>query len=214
MALSLVEDTVRGQAVIKVAGVGGGGSNAVARMIEAQLTGAEFIAINTDAQALRTSPAPQKVQIGTSLTKGLGSGAVPERGYKAAQENRSDVVDALRGADMVFITAGLGGGTGTGAAPVVAEAAMELGALTVGVVTKPFEFEARQRASNAAEGLRKLREHVDTLVVIPNQRLLEVLDVNTTMIDAFRAADEVLLQSVQSIVNLITSPQIIKLDFA
>ena len=214
MALSLVEDTVRGQAVIKVAGVGGGGSNAIARMIDAELTGVEFIAINTDAQSLRASPAPQKVQIGTSLTTGLGSGAIPERGYKAAQENRSDIVDALRGADMVFITAGLGGGTGTGAAPVVAEAAMELGALTVGVVTKPFEFEARQRASNAAEGLRKLREYVDTLVVIPNQRLLEVLDINTTMIDAFRAADEVLLQSVQSIVNLITSPQIINLDFA
>jgi len=214
MVFSLVEDAVRGQAVIKVVGVGGGGSNAIARMIDAELAGVEFIAINTDAQALRASPAPQKVQIGTSLTKGLGSGALPERGCKAAQENRTDIVDALRDADMVFVTAGLGGGTGTGAAPVVAEAAMELGALTVGVVTKPFEFEARQRARNAAEGLRKLREHVDTLVVIPNQRLLEVLDVDTTMMDAFQAADEVLLQSVQSIVNLITSPQIINLDFA
>ncbi len=214
MPLSLVDDTIYGQAVIKVVGVGGGGSNAVARMIDAELTGVEFIAINTDAQALRASPAPQKVQIGTSLTKGLGSGAIPERGYKAAQENRDDIVDALRGADMVFVTAGLGGGTGTGAAPVVAEVAMELGALTVGVVTKPFDFEARQRMSNAAEGISKLREHVDTLVVIPNQKLLEVLDVNTTMMDAFRAADEVLLQGVQSIVNLITSPQIINLDFA
>jgi len=214
MPLSMVDDATTGHAVIKVVGVGGGGNNAVERMIGAGLTGVEFIAINTDAQALRASSAPQKVQIGTSLTKGLGSGAIPERGYQAAKENHSDIVDSLRGADMVFVTAGLGGGTGTGAAPVVAEAAMELGALTVGVVTKPFDFEARTRAANATEGLRKLRQHVDTLVVVPNQRLLEVLDVNTTMVEAFLAADEVLLQGVQSIVNLITSPQIINLDFA
>jgi len=214
MSLSLVDDSTQGQAVIKVVGVGGGGSNAIARMIDAGLSGVEFIAINTDAQALHASPAPQKVQIGTTLTKGLGSGAVPERGYQAAVENRSDIADALRHADMVFITAGLGGGTGTGAAPVVAEVAMEIEALTVGVVTKPFDFEAKRRASNATEGLRKLRTHVDTLVVVPNQRLLEVLDINTTMVDAFQAADQVLYQGVESIVNLITSPQIINLDFA
>lgn len=214
MALSLVEDTSRGQAVIKVAGVGGGGSNAVARMMAAGLTGAEFIDINTDAQALRASPAPQKVQIGTSLTKGLGSGAIPEIGRKAAEENRSDIVDALRHADMVFVTAGLGGGTGTGAAPIVAEVAMELGALTVAVVTKPFEFEARKRSANASDGLKTLREKVDTVVVVPNQRLLEVLDPHTTMVDAFRAADDVLYQGVESIVNLITQAQIINLDFA
>ncbi|MCD6287711.1 MAG: cell division protein FtsZ [Candidatus Hydrogenedentes bacterium] len=214
MALSFIEEAPRGQAVIKVVGVGGGGSNAVARMIEAGLTGSEFIAINTDAQALRASPAPQKVQIGTSLTKGLGSGAIPETGRKAAEENRSDIVDALRDADMVFVTAGLGGGTGTGAAPIVSEVAMELGALTVGVVTKPFDFEARKRAENASEGLKKLREKVDTVVVVPNQRLLEVLDPNTTMVDAFRAADDVLYQGVQSIVNLVTQAQIINLDFA
>jgi cell division protein FtsZ len=214
MALSLIEEAGHGQAVIKVVGVGGGGSNAVARMIAAGLTGAEFIAINTDAQALRASPAPQKVQIGTSLTKGLGSGAMPEIGRKAAEENRSDIVDALRHADMVFVTAGLGGGTGTGAAPVVSEIAMELGALTVGVVTKPFDFEARKRAANASDGLKKLREKVDTVVVVPNQRLLEVLDPDTTMVDAFRAADDVLGQGVQSIVNLVTQAQIINLDFA
>lgn len=202
-------------AVIKVVGVGGGGTNAVNRMIEAGLKGVEFIALNTDAQALLMSDADYKVHIGASITKGLGAGSDPEIGYQAAEESRSDIKEALHGADMVFITAGKGGGTGTGAGPVIAEIAREeLGALAVGVVTRPFGFEGRKRANQADEGIKTLREKVDTLITIPNDRLLQVVDKKTSILDAFRYADDVLRQGVQGITDLITVPGLINLDFA
>lgn len=201
-------------AAIKVIGVGGGGNNAVNRMIAAGLNGVEFISVNTDAQALMHSQAPYRIQIGEKLTKGLGAGANPEIGEKAAQESREDIIKALRGADMVFVTAGMGGGTGTGAAPIVAECAKEVGALTVGVVTKPFSFEGRRRQGQAEQGTAKLKEKVDTLITIPNDRLLQVADKRTSMIDAFRIADDVLRQGVQGISDLIAVPGLINLDFA
>ncbi len=201
-------------AAIKVIGVGGGGNNAVNRMIAAGLNGVEFITVNTDAQALMHSQAPHRIQIGEKLTKGLGAGANPDIGEKAAQESRDEIIKALRGADMVFVTAGMGGGTGTGAAPVVAECAKEVGALTVGVVTKPFSFEGRRRQGQAELGTSKLKEKVDTLITIPNDRLLQVADKRTSMIDAFRIADDVLRQGVQGISDLIAVPGLINLDFA
>ncbi|MDD2400606.1 MAG: cell division protein FtsZ [Clostridia bacterium] len=199
---------------IKVIGVGGGGNNAVNRMIETGLKGVEFIAVNTDAQALFLSKAENKIQIGTKLTRGLGAGANPDVGLKAAEESRNDIEAALKGADMVFVTAGMGGGTGTGAAPVVAEIAKELGALTVGVVTKPFTFEGRKRSNQAETGIANIKSKVDTLIVIPNEKLLQVVDKNTTINDAFRVADDVLLQGVQGISDLIAVPGLINLDFA
>lgn len=201
-------------AKIKVIGVGGGGSNAVNRMIENGLQGVEFIAVNTDAQALHLSKAAHKLQLGGKLTRGLGAGANPEVGKKAAEESREQLVAILSGADMVFITAGMGGGTGTGAAPVIAEIAKEIGALTVGVVTRPFTFEGRKRSSQAAGGIGALKEKVDTLIVIPNDRLLEIVDKNTPMLEAFREADNVLRQGVQGISDLIAVPGLINLDFA
>jgi len=201
-------------AAIKVIGVGGGGNNAVNRMIAAGLSGVEFISVNTDAQALMHSQAPYRIQIGEKLTKGLGAGANPEIGEKAAQESRDEIIKALQGADMVFVTAGMGGGTGTGAAPVVAECAKEIGALTVGVVTKPFSFEGRRRQGQAETGTVKLKEKVDTLITIPNDRLLQVADKRTSMMDAFRIADDVLRQGVQGISDLIAVPGLINLDFA
>src|ERR1700752_2339518 len=202
-------------AVIKVVGVGGGGTNAVNRMIDAGLSGVEFIACNTDNQALQMTDADIKLHIGGELTKGLGAGANPEVGYQAAHESRDDIKEALKGADMVFVTAGEGGGTGTGAAPVIAEIAKsEIGALTVGVVTRPFEFEGTQRARQATEGIERLREVVDTLIVIPNEKLLAVVERRTSMLDAFREADNVLRQGVQGITDLITIPGLINLDFA
>src|SRR5215210_524699 len=202
-------------AVIKVVGVGGGGTNAVNRMIDAGLSGVEFIACNTDAQALQMTDADIKLNIGHELTKGLGAGANPQIGQGAAAESRDEIKEALKGADMVFVTAGEGGGTGTGAAPVIAEIAKnEIGALTVGVVTKPFEFEGTQRTRQAEEGIARLREVVDTLIVIPNEKLLSVVERRTTMLDAFREADNVLRQGVQGITDLITIPGLINLDFA
>jgi cell division protein FtsZ len=202
-------------AVIKVVGVGGGGTNAVNRMVDAGLRGVEFIATNTDAQALQMCDADIKLNIGHDLTKGLGAGANPEIGYGAAAESRDDIKEALKGADMVFVTAGEGGGTGTGAAPVIAEIAKnEIGALTVGVVTRPFDFEGTQRARQAEDGIQRLREVVDTLIVIPNEKLLSVVERRTTILDAFRAADNVLRQGVQGITDLITIPGLINLDFA
>lgn len=201
-------------AQIKVIGVGGGGSNAVNRMIENGLQGVEFIAVNTDAQALHLSKAEAKLQLGGKLTRGLGAGANPDIGKKAAEESREQLEEVLQGADMVFITAGMGGGTGTGAAPVIAEVARELGALTVGVVTRPFTFEGRKRSTHAATGIAALKEKVDTLIVIPNDRLLEIVDKNTPMLEAFREADNVLRQGVQGISDLIAVPGLINLDFA
>lgn len=201
-------------ASIKVIGVGGGGNNAVNRMINAGLKGVEFIAINTDKQALHMSLAPHKIQIGDKLTKGLGAGANPEIGKKAAEESKDQIIEALRGADMVFITAGMGGGTGTGAAPVVAQAAKEMGIVTVGVVTKPFVFEGRKRLLHAEGGIDELRSKVDTLVTIPNERLLQVVEKKASIIDAFRIADDVLRQGVQGISDLITIPGLVNLDFA
>ncbi|WP_458413977.1 cell division protein FtsZ [Schinkia sp. CFF1] len=201
-------------ASIKVIGVGGGGSNAVNRMIEHGVQGVEFIAVNTDAQALNLSKAEIKLQIGTKLTRGLGAGANPEVGKKAAEESREQIEEALKGADMVFVTAGMGGGTGTGAAPVIAQISKELGALTVGVVTRPFTFEGRKRATQAASGIASFKENVDTLIVIPNDRLLEIVDKNTPMLEAFREADNVLRQGVQGISDLIAVPGLINLDFA
>ncbi|GAF66163.1 cell division protein FtsZ [Bacillus sp. TS-2] len=201
-------------AQIKVIGVGGGGSNAVNRMIENGLQGVEFIAVNTDAQALHLSKAEAKLQLGGKLTRGLGAGANPEIGKKAAEESKEQLEEVLQGADMVFITAGMGGGTGTGAAPVIAEVAKELGALTVGVVTRPFTFEGRKRQNQAAAGIEALKEKVDTLIVIPNDRLLEIVDKNTPMLEAFREADNVLRQGVQGISDLIAVPGLINLDFA
>ncbi len=199
---------------IKVIGCGGGGSNAVNRMIAGGVKGVEFITVNTDAQALQLSSAEIKLQIGEKLTRGLGAGANPEIGKKAAEESREMIENALRGADMVFVTAGMGGGTGTGAAPVVAEIAKELGALTVGVVTRPFSFEGRKRAMQGELGIAALKEKVDTLIVIPNDRLLEIVDKNTPMLEAFREADNILRQGVQGISDLIAVPGLINLDFA
>ena len=202
-------------AVIKVVGVGGGGTNAVNRMVDAGLRGVEFIAANTDAQALQMCDADIKLNIGHELTKGLGAGANPEIGFGAAAESRDEIKEALKGADMVFVTAGEGGGTGTGAAPVIAEIAKnEIGALTVGVVTRPFEFEGSQRMRSAEEGVQRLRDVVDTLIVIPNERLLSTVERRTTILEAFREADNVLRQGVQGITDLITIPGLINLDFA
>lgn len=201
-------------AVIKVIGVGGGGNNAVNRMIEHGVQGVEFIAVNTDAQALLTSQADIKLQIGDKLTRGLGAGANPEVGKKAAEESKEQIEETLQGADMVFVTAGMGGGTGTGAAPVIAQIARDLGALTVGVVTRPFSFEGRKRQSQALAGTATMKESVDTLIVIPNDRLLEIVDKNTPMLEAFREADNVLRQGVQGISDLIAVPGLINLDFA
>ena len=201
-------------AEIKVVGVGGGGSNAVNRMIEAGLQGVDFISLNTDAQALQHSKADQRFQIGAKLTKGLGAGADPAIGRKAAEESKEDLYNCLQGADMVFITAGMGGGTGTGAAPIVAEVSKEIGALTVGVVTRPFSFEGRKRAEQAETGIQELKDQVDTLIVIPNDRLLQVVDKQTSITEAFRIADDVLRQGVQGISDLIAVPGLINLDFA
>ncbi|OZM76330.1 cell division protein FtsZ [Pseudonocardia sp. MH-G8] len=201
-------------AVIKVVGIGGGGVNAVNRMIEVGLKGVEFIAVNTDAQALLMSDADVKLDIGRELTRGLGAGANPEVGRKAAEDHREEIEEVLKGADMVFVTAGEGGGTGTGGAPVVASIARKLGALTIGVVTRPFTFEGRRRAGQAEDGVQELRNECDTLIVIPNDRLLQLGDVGVSLMDAFRSADEVLLSGVQGITNLITTPGLINLDFA
>jgi cell division protein FtsZ len=202
-------------AVIKVVGVGGGGINAVNRMVDAGLRGVEFIACNTDAQALAMCDADIKLNIGHELTKGLGAGANPEVGQGAAAESRDEIKEALKGADMVFVTAGEGGGTGTGAAPVIADIAKnEIGALTVGVVTRPFAFEGTQRSRQAQEGIQRLREYVDTLIVIPNEKLLAIVERRTSILDAFREADNILRQGVQGITDLITIPGLINLDFA
>src|SRR3954467_9423353 len=201
-------------ATIKVIGVGGGGNNAVNRMIEHGVQGVEFIAVNTDAQALNLSKAEVKMQIGGKLTRGLGAGANPEVGKKAAEESKEQIEEALRGADMVFVTCGMGGGTGTGAAPVIAQIARDLGALTVGVVTRPFTFEGKKRSGQASGGIGAMKEAVDTLIVIPNDRLLEIVDKSTPMLEAFREADNVLRQGVQGISDLIATPGLINLDFA
>ncbi|MEU0570801.1 cell division protein FtsZ [Nonomuraea sp. NPDC005983] len=201
-------------AVIKVVGIGGGGVNAVNRMIEEGLKGVEFIAINTDAQALLMSDADVKLDVGRELTRGLGAGANPDVGRKAAEDHREEIEEVLKGADMVFVTAGEGGGTGTGGAPVVANIARSLGALTIGVVTRPFSFEGRRRASQAEAGIETLRDEVDTLIVIPNDRLLSISDRQVSVLDAFKAADQVLLSGVQGITDLITTPGLINLDFA
>ena len=201
-------------AVIKVIGVGGGGNNAVNRMIEHGVQGVDFIAVNTDAQALNLSKAEYKLQIGGKLTRGLGAGANPEVGKKAAEESREQLEEVLRGADMVFVTAGMGGGTGTGAAPVIAQIARELGALTVGVVTRPFKFEGRKRQTQAIGGITAMKQAVDTLIVIPNDKLLEIVDKSTPMLEAFREADNVLRQGVQGISDLIATPGLINLDSA
>lgn len=201
-------------AVIKVIGVGGGGNNAVNRMIEHGVQGVDFIAVNTDAQALNLSKAEVRLQIGAKLTRGLGAGANPEVGKKAAEESREQLEEVLRGADMVFVTAGMGGGTGTGAAPVIAQIARELGALTVGVVTRPFSFEGKKRQMQAIGGINGMKEGVDTLIVIPNDKLLQIVDKNTPMLEAFREADNVLRQGVQGISDLIATPGLINLDFA
>jgi cell division protein FtsZ len=199
---------------IKVIGVGGGGNNAVNRMIEDGVQGVEFIAVNTDAQALNLSKAAIKMQIGATLTRGLGAGANPEVGRNAVEESKSQLQEVLKGADMVFVTAGMGGGTGTGAAPAIAKISRELGALTIGVVTRPFGFEGRKRATNAATGIEQMREAVDTLIIVPNDRLLQIVDKKTPMVKAFREADNVLRQGVQGISDLIAVPGLINLDFA
>ncbi|WBX79648.1 cell division protein FtsZ [Virgibacillus salarius] len=201
-------------ATIKVIGVGGGGNNAVNRMIEHGVEGVEFIAVNTDAQALNLSKAELKIQIGGKLTRGLGAGANPEVGKKAAEESKEQLEEVLQGADMIFVTAGMGGGTGTGAAPVIAQIAKDLGALTVGVVTRPFSFEGRRRSTQAISGIESLKGSVDTLIVIPNDRLLEIVDKNTPMLEAFREADNVLRQGVQGISDLIAKLGLINVDFA
>jgi len=208
-------DTGSYLAVIKVVGVGGAGTNAVNRMVDAGLKGVEFIAVNTDAQALQMCDADVKLQIGGQLTRGLGAGANPDTGHGAANESRDEIKEALKGADMVFVTAGEGGGTGTGAAPVIAEVAKgEINALTVGVVTRPFEFEGSQRGRQAGEGIDRLRDQVDTLIVIPNEKLLAIVERRTSILEAFREADNVLRQGVQGITDLITIPGLINLDFA
>ncbi|MFD2306569.1 cell division protein FtsZ [Enterococcus termitis] len=209
-----LDNNINNGAVIKVIGVGGGGGNAVNRMIEENVKGVEFIAANTDVQALKNSNAETVIQLGPKYTRGLGAGSQPEVGQKAAEESEQVISDALQGADMIFITAGMGGGTGTGAAPVVAKIAKELGALTVGVVTRPFSFEGPKRGRFAAEGIALLKENVDTLLIISNNRLLEVVDKKTPMLEAFREADNVLRQGVQGISDLITAPGYVNLDFA
>ena len=201
-------------AKIMVIGVGGGGNNAINRMIDDQIQGVEFVAINTDKQALQLCKAPTLMQIGEKLTKGLGAGAQPDVGTKAAEESSEEIAAAIKGADMVFVTCGMGGGTGTGATPIIAKIAKDMGALTVGVVTKPFRFESRTRMANALGGIDKLKENVDTLIVIPNDRLLEIVDRRTTMPDALKKADEVLQQGIQGITDLINVPSLINLDFA
>ena len=201
-------------AVIKVVGVGGGGSNAVTRMVDAGLKGVEFLSVNTDAQALLMCDADVKLHIGAKVTRGLGAGADPRVGFEAAMESRDELKEALKGADMVFVTAGEGGGTGTGAAPVIAEIARELGALTVGVVTRPFTFEGQKRADQSEQGIKTIREKVDTLIIIPNDRLLQVVEKQTSIMDAFRMADDILRQGVQGITDLITVPGLVNLDFA
>jgi cell division protein FtsZ len=201
-------------AVIKVVGVGGGGTNAVNRMVDAGLSGVEFIAVNTDAQALMVCDADVKIHIGSAATRGLGAGADPAVGLAAAQESRDELKEALKGADMIFVTAGEGGGTGTGGAPVVAELGREIGALTVGVVTKPFGFEGRKRSQQAEQGIESLRDKLETLIVIENDRLLQVVEKQTSVVDAFRQADDVLRQGVQGITDLITVPGLVNLDFA
>ncbi|MDO7863493.1 cell division protein FtsZ [Brochothrix thermosphacta] len=208
------DETRSSLAVIKVIGVGGGGNNAVNRMIEHGVQGVEFITVNTDAQALNLSQAETRMQIGGKLTRGLGAGAQPEIGKKAAEESRDQIEEVLAGADMVFVTAGMGGGTGTGAAPVIAQIAKEVGALTVGVVTRPFTFEGPKRSKHAVAGIEAFKEAVDTLIVIPNDRLLQIVDKNTPMLEAFKEADNVLRQGVQGISDLIAVPGLINLDFA
>ena len=212
--LEIIQNESNLSAKIIVIGVGGAGNNAVNRMIDESITGVEFIGINTDSQALQLCKAPTAIQIGEKLTKGLGAGAQPEIGEKAAEENVEELTQAMKGADMVFVTCGMGGGTGTGAAPVVAKIAKQMGILTVGVVTKPFRFEARTRMTNAEAGIEKLKESVDTLIVIPNDKLLEIVDRRTTMPEALKKADEDLQQSVQGITDLINVPALINLDFA
>ena len=207
-------ETDNNDAVIKVIGVGGGGNNAVNRMIREDVKGVDFISINTDKQALLSSMAENQIQIGEKLTRGLGAGAKPEVGKKAAEESREQIVSLLDGTDMVFVTAGMGGGTGTGAAPIVAKLAKEMGILTVGVVTKPFGFEGKIRMKNAEEGIKDLKASVDTLITIPNDRLLQIVQKNTSMVDAFSIADNVLKQGIQSISDLIKMPGLINLDFA
>ncbi len=209
-----LDPTTQGNARIKVIGVGGGGSNAVNRMIRAKLRGVDFIAVNTDQQALQTSEAPTKVHIGRKVTRGLGAGGDPEVGEMAAEESRDELSSLLHDADMVFVTAGMGGGTGTGGAPIIAEIARSSGALTIGVVTKPFKFEGRKREESAEHGIEALSGRVDTLITIPNDRLIAVTDRKTTMVDAFRKADDVLRQGVQGISDLIVFPGLINLDFA
>ena len=208
------ETSIDSLAIIKVIGVGGGGNNTVNRMIEHGVHGIEFIAVNTDAQALNLSKAEVKIQIGEKSARGLGAGANPEVGKKAAEESKEQIKDALKGADMVFVTAGMGGGTGTGAAPVIAQIARELGALTVGVVTRPFTFEGRKRSTQATGGVSAMKEAVDTLIVVPNDRLLEIVDKSTPMLEAFREADNVLRQGIQGISDLIAVPGLINVDFA
>ncbi len=201
-------------AKIMVIGVGGGGNNAVGRMVEAQVQGVDFVAINTEAQILDNAATENRIQIGEKLTRGLGAGAKPEIGEQAAEESKDDIMKALAGADMVFVTAGMGGGTGTGAAPIVAKCAKEMGALTVGIVTKPFAFEGKVRARNAESGIAKLKENVDTLLIVPNDKLLQTMDKGISLKDAFRAADDILRQGIQGISDLITVPGVINLDFA
>ena len=212
--LEIKANDAESAAKIIVVGVGGAGNNAVNRMIDENINGVDFIGVNTDKQALQLCKAPKLLQIGEKLTKGLGAGARPEIGEKAAEESVEEITSALKGADMVFVTCGMGGGTGTGAAPVVAKLAKEMGILTVGVVTKPFRFEARARMTNALQGIEKIKENVDTLIVIPNDKLLEIVDKRTTMPDALKKADEVLQQAVQGITDLINVPAVINLDFA
>ena len=212
--LEIMTNDQESSAKIIVVGVGGAGNNAVNRMIDENIGGVEFIGINTDSQALTLCKAPTAIQIGEKLTKGLGAGAQPEIGEKAAEENVEELTQAIKGADMVFVTCGMGGGTGTGAAPVVAKISKDMGILTVGFVTKPFKFEARTRMANAESGIEKLKENVDTLIVIPNDKLLEIVDRRTTMPEALKKADEVLQQAVQGITDLINVPGLINLDFA
>ncbi len=203
-----------GAATIKVIGIGGAGNNAVNRMVESGIKGVEFITVNTDRQALLLSKAPSKIQIGEKITRGLGAGANPDIGAQAAEESKSEIAEALRGADMVFVTAGMGGGTGTGAAPIVAATAKEMGILTIGVVTKPFTFEGKKRLSQAERGVESLKGKVDTLVVIPNDKLLQIIDRKTSIVEAFKMADDVLRQGVQGISDLIAIPGLVNLDFA
>ncbi len=214
LLLEIKDDITTAAARIVVVGIGGGGNNAVNRMIDEQIKGVEFIAVNTDQQALKLCKAPTHMPIGEKVTKGLGAGAQPEVGKKAAEESEEEIKEALKGADMVFVTCGMGGGTGTGATPVVAGIAKSLGALTVGIVTKPFRFEAKARMNNALQGIEALKENVDTLIVIPNDKLLEIVDRRTTMPDALKKADEVLQQGIQGITDLINIPALINLDFA